>query len=121
MKYLKQLTIIFVICLVAEAMARLLPFQFPGNILAMLILGILLMIKVVREEHIKETSDFLLELIGLFIVPVTVSVIDQMDVIREIGLQLLIICLILMVLVFASCAFTIRLTMKLLGIKKEGA
>lgn len=78
------------------------------------------MIKVVKEDHIKEVSDFLLGLIGFFIFPIIVPVIDQLAIIREIGLQLLIICLTLLVLTFLSCAFTIRLTRLLLSRKKEG-
>ena len=120
MKYLKQLTIIFAICLAGEVLARLLPFGFPVNILAMLLLGGLLVAKVVKEDHIKEVSNFLLELMGLFIVPITVSIVDQLALVQEVGLQLLVICLILLVLTFLSCAFTIRFTRALLNRKKEG-
>jgi holin-like protein len=89
--------------------------------MAMLLLAGLLVIRVVKEEHIKETSDFLLEIIGLFILPVSVGMIAHFELIRTIGIQLLLISIITLVLTFASCAFTIRLTMKLINRKKKGS
>jgi len=120
MKYIKQFAIIVLICLIGELIVNFLPFAFPGNIMAMILLAGLLVSRVVKEEHIKETSEFLLEIIGLFIVPVSVGMIAHFDIIRSVGLQLLLISLITLVLTFASCAFTIRLTMKILNRKKKG-
>ena len=115
MKYIKQFAIIILICLIGELIASFLPFGFPGNIMAMVLLVGLLVTRVVKEEQIKETSDFLLEVIGLFIVPASVGVIAYFDLIRSIWLQLLLISLITLILTFAGCAFTIRLTMKIMN------
>ena len=120
MKYIKQFAIIVLICLVGEVIVSFLPFAFPGNIMAMIILVGLLVSKVVKEEHIKETSDFLLEIIGLFIVPVSVGIIAHFEIIRTIGVQLLLISLITLILTFTSCAFTIRLAMRVVNRKKRG-
>jgi len=120
MKYLKQFVIILLICLISELIVSILPFGFPGNVMAMILLAGLLIIRVVKEEHIKETSDFLLEIIGFFILPVSVGMMAYFDLIRSVGIQLLLISLITLVLTFASCAFTIRLTMKFMNRKKKG-
>ncbi|MCL2610625.1 MAG: CidA/LrgA family protein [Defluviitaleaceae bacterium] len=119
MKYLKQFVIIILICLVGEVVVSFLPFGFPGNVMAMIILSVLLVIRVIKEEHIQETSNFLLEAIGLFILPVSVGMIAHLGLIQTIGFQLLLISLITLVLTFASCAFTIRLTMKIMNRKKK--
>jgi len=120
MKYLKQLVIILLICLISELIVDILPFVFPSNVMAMILLTGLLIIRLVKEEHIKETSDFLLEIIGLFILPVSVGMMEHFDLIRSVGIQLLLISLITLILTFASCALTIRLTMKLINRKKKG-
>jgi len=112
MKYIKQFAIIISICLLGELVARFLPFAFPGNILAMLILTFLLIVKVVKEESILETSDFLLSIIGLFIVPAAVGMMNYFELIRDIWFQILIICLITLIATFVSCVFTIRLVVK---------
>jgi len=119
MKFIKQFAIIVLICLIGEFVVKFLPFRFPGNIMAMLILAILLGIKILKEDAILETSNFLLETIGLFIVPVSVSIIAHLDLIRTIGAQLLIISLLTLFLTFASCAMTIRLTTKLINKKQK--
>jgi len=118
MKYIKQFIIIVLICLIGEVTVSFLPFGFPGNIMATMLLIGFLVGKVVKEEQIKETSDFLLEIIGLFIVPVAVGIIAHFDLVHSIWLQLVLISLITLVLTFASCAFTIRLTMRLINRKR---
>lgn len=120
MKYLKQLMIILVICLIGEILARLLPIPFPGNIMAMLLLTGLLATKAIKESQIKETGNFLLELLGLTIIPVSVSVLDHMELVSQIWMQLLVISLIILVAVFASCALTIRLTSRMLDRSRKG-
>lgn len=120
MKYLKQFSIIILICLLGELIVHFLPFGFSGNVMAMILLAGLLVFSIVKEEHIKETSDFLLEIISLFIVPVSVGMMAYFELIRSVWVQLLLISLLTLVLTFASCAFTIRLTMKLINRKKKG-
>jgi len=120
MKYLKQLLIILMICLIGEAIAGLLPFTFPGNIMAMMILAILLATRLIKEEQIKEVSDYLLELLALFIIPISVSVINHLELVRQIWVQLLVICLMTLVMTFASCAFTIRFVSKLMNRDRKG-
>ena len=119
MKYLKQFAILILICLLGELIVSYLPFGFPGNVMAMIILAGLLGCKIIKEEDIKEISDFLLEIIGLFIVPISVGVIAHFDIIQTVGFQLLLISLITLVLTFTSCAFTIRLMMKLMNHKQK--
>lgn len=87
----------------------------------MVILVVLLIAKVVKEEHIKDTSDFLLQIIALFIVPPSVAVIQHFDLIGAIWWQLIVMSLITLFLTFTASAFTIRLTMKLMKNKKGGA
>jgi len=120
MKYIKQFAVLVFICLIGELVVKFLPFAFPGNIMAMVLLAVLLVSKVIKEEVVKDTCEFLVEVIGLFIVPISVGVIAYFELIRAVWLQLLLISLITLVLTFASCAFTIRVTMKVMGRKKKG-
>ncbi|MCL1991287.1 MAG: CidA/LrgA family protein [Defluviitaleaceae bacterium] len=119
MNHLKQFVIILVICLIGELLVNFLPFGFPGNVMAMMLLAGLLVSRVVKEEQIKAISDFLLETIGLFIVPVSVGVIEHVDLIQTVGIQLLLISLITLVVTFASCAFTIRLVISVMNLKQK--
>ena len=120
MKYIKQFAVLVLISLMGELIVYFLPFAFPGNVMAMILLAGLLVSRVVKEESIKEASDFLLEIIGLFIVPISVGMIAHFELIRTLWIQLLLISLVTLVLTFASCAFTIRLTMKFINRKRKG-
>ena len=121
MKYLKQFVIILMICLVGELIVHWLPFAFPGNIMAMIILVLLLTMNVIKESAIKETSDYLLSMLGLILVPASVAVIEHLELVGQIGLQILLITTIILVVAFVSCAYTIRLTMKVMnGLKRKG-
>lgn len=120
MKYLKQLTIIFGICFIGEMIASLLPFAFPGSIMAMLILSVLLVTKMVKEKDIKETGDFFLEMIGLFIVPGCVALIEHVELIQRVAVPLFIINIIAFFITFITCIATIRFVMKwMLARQKE--
>lgn len=121
MKYLKQLMLILMICLIGEVVVSFLPFAFPGNIMSMMILTVLLATKLMKEEQIREVGDYLLELLALFIIPISVSVINHLELVAQIWLQLLVICLIMLVVTFASCAYTIRFVSKLMNQNKKGA
>ena len=59
-KILKQLGIILAICLAAEFIVSLLPIAFPSSVMAILVLAFLLFTKILKEEHIRESGDFLL-------------------------------------------------------------
>ena len=63
MKYIKQFAVLVLISLMGELVVYFLPFAFPGNVMAMILLAGLLVCRVVKEDFIKETCDFLLEII----------------------------------------------------------
>lgn len=113
MKILKQITLILLICLFAEVLAMLLPINFPSSILAMVILAVMLISKVIKEEKVKDGAQALLELLPLFIVPNGVYVIEHLGLVSEIWFQLIIICITTLVLTFLSCVYTIRFVMKI--------
>ena len=72
-KILKQLGIILAICLAAEFIVSLLPIAFPSSVMAILILALLLFTKILKEEHIRETGDFLLSNMALVFVPISIG------------------------------------------------
>ena len=66
MSILNQIAIIFGISLLGEIAAYILPFTFPSQIIALIILFVLLITGVLKIEHIKEKSDFLLKNMAFF-------------------------------------------------------
>lgn len=114
MKIMKQFGIIFTICWLGTVVEHLLPFAFPASVIAMLLLLICLLTGILKVEHIREKSDFLLANMAFFFIPAGVNVINYLDILRTSWLPLLVICLVTTVITFAATAFSIRLTVQLL-------
>ncbi|BCN29822.1 CidA/LrgA family protein [Anaeromicropila herbilytica] len=114
MKLMLQIGVIFLICLVGEGISSILPIAFPGSVIAMILLFILLLTKVLRPDHIKEKSDFLAKNMAFFFIPAGVSIIKYYDVISKSILPLLIVCIITTILTFAVTAYTVTFIMRFL-------
>ena len=120
MKIIKQFGIIFSLCWIATVIEGLLPIAFPASVIAMLLLLLCLMTGVLKIDHIREKSDFLLANMAFFFIPAGVNVINSLDILKANWLPLLLICVITTVITFAATAYSIRLTIWLLG-RRKGA
>lgn len=108
MKILIQTGIIFLICAAAELLTAFLPFAFPGSVMAMVLLFLFFFLKWLKPNFMRETIDFLLNNMALFFVPATVGIIQYYSSIKSVILQIILICLISTVIIFAVTAYTIR-------------
>ncbi len=120
MKIIKQFGIIFSLCWIATVIEGLLPIAFPASVIAMLLLLLCLMTGVLKIDHIREKADFLLANMAFFFIPAGVNVINYLDILKANWLPLLLICVITTVITFAATAYSIRLTIWLLG-RRKGA
>lgn len=118
MKIIKQFGIIFSLCWLATVIEGLLPIAFPASVIAMLLLLVCLLAGVLKIDHIREKSDFLLANMAFFFIPAGVNMINYLDILKENWLPLLLICVITTVVTFAATAYSVRLTMRLLAGKK---
>ena len=121
MKIIKQFGIIFSLCWLATVIEGLLPIAFPASVIAMLLLLVCLLAGVLKIDHIREKSDFLLANMAFFFIPAGVNVINYLDILKENWLPLLLICVITTVVTFAATAYSVRLVMRLLAGKKGDA
>ena len=114
MKLLTQIGIIFGICWVSTCLERVLPITIPASIIGMVVLLILLLARVIRPEHIREKSDYLLGNLPFFFIPASVSIINYVDVLRENLLALVAVCAVSLIATFAATVGAVRLTCRLL-------
>ncbi len=73
MKYLKQFTIIIIISLLGELLAKLLPFTIPASVYGLFLMLLALISKIIKAEYVRETSDFLLGIMPVMFVPAAVG------------------------------------------------
>ena len=111
-KILKQLGIILALCLVAEVIASLLPVTIPSSVIAILILALLLTFKVLKEEQINETADFMLDNMALVFVPISVGMIEDLELLKGQVVGFLVVVCISLVLTFLGTYASVRIVQK---------
>lgn len=113
MKILLQIGIVFLICLVGEWISAVLPFAFPGSVIAMILLFLLLLFKVLKVEHIEEKASFVLNNMAFFFIPAGVGVMEYFDILGAYLVPFLVICVVSTILTFAVTAWTVTGVMRL--------
>ena len=120
MKIVTQVGIIFSICWISQIIEKLLPFSFPASVIGMILLLVLLCVRILKVDHIREKSDFLLENMAFFFIPAGVSIINYFDVLKNWVVQLIVICVVSTVVTFAVTAYSMKLALDLMQKKKSG-
>ena len=116
MKLFREAIIIFGIYLLGVLITDITGVPIPGNVIGMVILFLLLYLKVIKVEQISTISNFFLEHMAFFFIPAGVGLISSFSVIKNIWLQLLIVC-------FVTTAITMictGLVVQKIANKKEG-
>lgn len=82
MKYLKQLTVILVVSLVAEALGYFIPLPVPASVYGLILMFILLCTGIVKLDMVQDVADFFLQIMPFFFVAPTVKLMTSFDAIR---------------------------------------
>ncbi len=77
MKFLRQFGIILLISFLGEVLYVLLPFPIPAGIYGIIILFSGLQTGMVSLSSVKETSDFLIEIMPMMFVPAAAGLMDS--------------------------------------------
>lgn len=111
MNVLIKMGLIFGICLAGEAVSRILPFPFPGGVISMVILLVLLLTGAIRLRQVEEPTNFMVSNLLFFFIPACVGIVQYLDLIRDNIVALLTVCIVSTVLTFAVTAYAIRLVL----------
>lgn len=93
MKYIKQFLIIIAFTALGQVLAEVIPLPIPAAIYGFLLLFIALCTGLLKPEHIAETANFLISLLGLFFVAPAVNLMAYYKIIAP---SLVPICIILL-------------------------
>ena len=104
MRILLQLSFLFIVTLLCEAVSYMLPFTFPGTLIAMFILLILLGAGVVKTEQLQESADFFSKYMALFFVPAGVEIVENLEILRTSWIPLVSISIISLFITFLAAA-----------------
>lgn len=115
MKYIKQFTIIMTICLLGELLARTLPFTIPASVYGLFIMLLALITGIIKPKHVKETSDFLMDVMPIMFVPASVGLMVSWELLREILVPVLIVSVLGTLVVMIVSGKTVDVLMTLTG------
>ena len=85
-----------------------------NEVFSNVLLLVLLLTGVVRVDHIREKSDFLLGNLGFFFIPVSVSIMNYVDLLWQHAAAFLTVCVVSMVLTYGATVWAVRLTQRLM-------
>ena len=91
MKYLRQFGIILAVTCVGEIMKYFIPLPIPGSIYGLILMFVLLLLRVIKVEHVKETGEFLIEIMPLMFIPAGVGLITSWEQLQSFMVPLLVI------------------------------
>lgn len=119
MKIMMQIAIIFLLCLIGEVIAAVLPFPFPASVISMILVFCFLLWGPLKVYHIRKQTDFLLDNMAFFFIPPAVSIVENLHYMEgKLGI-LIFICFITVFTTFAITAWTVTAMVKLDERRKE--
>lgn len=119
MKYIIQIGIISGISFLAEILHELLPLPVPASVYGLVMMLVLLLTGILKEEHIKDTADFLLSVMPLFFVPASVALMTAYESIKGNILKLFVMCLLSTIVVMIVTGSVSQLIVRAGKRKKE--
>jgi holin-like protein len=106
MKYIRQLAVIFSVTCVAEILKYFIPLPIPASIYGLVLMFCLLATGIIKLPQVKETANFLIEIMPLMFIPATVGLMDSWATLRPILLPVIVIMTVTMVLVMGVTGCT---------------
>ena len=92
--YLRDFLVIVACLLAGKALAAILPFAFPGSIIGMLLLFVLLSLQLVKLHWVEQCAGLLLRHMGVLFVPVAVGLVAWLEPLRQ-SFGLIMLCIVL--------------------------
>lgn len=101
MKFIKQLTIIMAISFLAEWMEFLIPLPIAASVYGLVLMLFGLITKIIPLEKVEGAADFLIEIMPILFIPPTVSLIANVEALKQMLVPLFVISIVTTVLIMA--------------------
>lgn len=117
MKYVRQLSVIFSISLIAELMEYLIPLPVAASVYGLVLMLAGLITKIIPLEQVEGAADFLVEIMPVLFIPPTVSIMTSFEVLSQLLVPVTVISVVSTVLVMAVTGRVAQGIMKKTGNK----
>jgi holin-like protein len=115
---IKQLGLILAFAFAGEILARFIPGGLPASVIGILLMLAALGFRLLKNEHIARTADFLSGIMAFFFLPAAVTIIQNFEVILPVLWQLILIVVICTFFTFFVTYGTVRLLRRLMERRK---
>ena len=112
MKIIGQLAIILAVYLSGILLANIFNLPLPGSIIGLLLMLILLHLKIIKVEKIKQVSDFFLNNMMFFFIPATVGIMASYQILDGFLLQIVLLVMISVVITISVTALVVQFIAK---------
>ncbi|MCF2643033.1 MAG: CidA/LrgA family protein [Lachnospiraceae bacterium] len=101
MRFMKQFGVILAITFLGEILRYVIPLPIPASIYGLVLMLLALKSGVVKLDQVKETGDFLIEIMPMMFIPAAVGLLVSWDSLKEIWLPVVVITLLTTIIVMA--------------------
>ncbi len=101
MKFIKQLSVILSISLIAELMEYLIPLPVAASMYGLVLMLAGLITQIIPLEKVEGAADFLVEILPIMFIPPTVGIMTGVDALKEMLVPLCVISVVSTVLIMA--------------------
>lgn len=112
MKIIGQLAIILAVYLVGLFLEYIFNLPLPGSIVGMLLMLLLLHLKIILVESIKEVSDFFLNNMMFFFIPATVGIMANYQILEGFLLKVIVLVIISVLITISVTALVVQFIAK---------
>lgn len=119
MHIIRQIAVLFALCLLGEVVSRVIPIPIPASVISMVLLLALLLKGLLKTEHVEDVGRFLLGNMAFFFIPIGVSIMEHGELLKTTFIPILLICIVTTILTFAATGLTVQAVMNWQQRKKE--
>lgn len=112
MKYIKQFLIIALVSCIGEILNYFIPLPIPATIYGLVLMLGLLISKLLPLEAVKETADFLVNIMPIMFIPAAVGLITYWGKLKPIIIPILVITIVSTILVIGVTGKTTDMILK---------
>lgn len=101
MKYLKQFCIILFVSFLGEMLHILIPLPIPASVYGLVLMLLALCTGILKLTQVRETADFLIEIMPVMFIPAAVGLVDSWPVLQSVWLPVVVITILTTIIVMA--------------------
>lgn len=114
MKYIRQFTIILIICFLGEVLKELIPLSIPSSIYGVVLMLTALCTGIIKLESVREAGHMMTKNMQLLFIPATVGLMVSWDQIQGILLPVAVLVSVSTVIVMAVSGRVTQLTIRVM-------